>query len=405
MLLAQGLRLFLQAFYFIIIAKALGPQQYGAFVGTTSLVSILAPFAALGTGNLLIKNVSRDRSLFSDYWGNALFMTLISGSILGVCLLLISPLFLPPSISIQMVLLAAIADLIFFRFLDIAGQAFGAVLWLRQTALLSTLPNITRVIAALLLVHYFSHPTATQWMAFYLASTALPALLGLWMVHQQLGKPKLAIHRIQPEILEGCYFSIGLSSQTIYNDIDKTMLARLSTLEATGIYAAAYRLIDVAFVPVRSLLVAAYAKFFQKGAFGIQGSLTLARKLIPIAGIYALGSSLALFFLAPLIPLVLGQDYSGAVLALQWLAPLPMLKTLHYFAADTLTGAGFQGYRSAVQAGIAILNVLLNLWFIPRYSWQGAAGVSLVSDGLLMVALWVLVWIIYRDQQLKLRES
>ena len=39
------------------------------------------------------------------------------------------------------------------------------------------------------------------------------------------------------------------------------MLARLGTLEATGIYGAAYRLIDVSFAPVASLLTAAYAVF------------------------------------------------------------------------------------------------------------------------------------------------
>ena len=36
------------------------------------------------------------------------------------------------------------------------------------------------------------------------------------------------------------------------------MLARLGTLQATGIYGAAYRLIDVTFVPVSSLLTASF---------------------------------------------------------------------------------------------------------------------------------------------------
>lgn len=79
MLLAQGMRLVLQAAYFVIIARALGVEQYGAFVGATALVAIIAPFASFGGGNLLIKNVSRNRALFSEYWGNALFMSFVSG--------------------------------------------------------------------------------------------------------------------------------------------------------------------------------------------------------------------------------------------------------------------------------------------------------------------------------------
>ena len=67
---------------------------------------------------------------------------------------------------------------------------------------------------------------------------------------------------------------------------------------------------------------------------------------------------------------------------------MPLLKTLHYFAADALTGAGHQALRTLVQVAVAGFNVLVNLWLIPAYSWRGAAWSSLASDGLLAVALW-----------------
>jgi O-antigen/teichoic acid export membrane protein len=401
MLCGNGARLVLQAGYFIIIARALGPEQYGAFIGATSLISIVAPFASLGAGNLLIKNVSRNRALFSEYWGNALFMILTSGAVLIALVILVSPIFLPKTISLLLVFVAAITDLIFYRILDTAGQAFGSVLWLSRTAQLNILPNITRIIAALALVSFFKHPNALIWTCFYLLSTAICSLAGIYLVQRSLGQPKLALHRIKTEILEGFYFSLGLSAQTIYNDIDKTMLARLSTLEATGVYAAAYRLIDVAFVPVRSLLGAAYTKFFQHGANGIKGSMVLAKQLMPLSGLYGIAAGIGLFYCAPVVQLVFGNEYAGTVDALRWLAPLPFLKTMHYLAADSLTGAGFQGIRSTIQVLIAVFNILLNLWLIPLYSYRGAAWASLASDGLLMVVLWTVIALIYIKMNLK----
>lgn len=398
MLLAQGIRLVLQAGYFVIIARTLGVEEYGAFVGATALVSILAPFATLGSGNLLIKNVSRNRDLFRDYWGNALFMIFTSGLALILVLLLIAPIALPKTIPLLLVFLVAITDLIFYRILDTAGQAFQAVLWLSKTAQLNILPNITRLIAAIALAGLFPYPNAVEWAFLYLISTVVSALLGVLLVHRHLGMPKLALSRIQPEIREGFYFSVSLSAQTVYNDIDKTMLARLTTLDATGIYAAAYRLIDVAFVPVRSILAAAYAKFFQYGVAGISGSMALVKRLLPVAGGYGLAAGAGLFLLAPIVPYVLGDDYAGTVEALRWLAPLPFLKAMHYFAADSLTGAGFQGGRSAVQVVVAVFNVLVNLWLIPLYSWKGAAWSSLASDGLLMLGLWGMIAFFYRQQ-------
>lgn len=405
MLLAQGMRLVLQAVYFVIIARTLGAEQYGAFVGATALVAILAPFASLGGGNLLIKNVSRNKALFAEYWGNALFMIVVSGFALIALVLLIAPAVLPKTIPLVLIVLVCLTDLIFARILDTAGQAFQAVLWLSKTAQLNILPQVTRLIAAFALVSFFPNPGALEWTFLYLISTAVSALVAVFLVHRFLGAPKLALWRIQPEITEGFYFSVGLSAQTVYNDIDKTMLARLSSLEATGIYAAAYRLIDVAFVPVRSLLAAAYAKFFQRGAAGITGTMDFSKRLLPIAGIYGICVGIALFLLAPVVPYLLGDEYTGAVEALRWLALLPFLKAMQYFAADTLTGAGFQGARSAVQVIVAVFNVLVNLWIIPLYSWRGAAWSSLASDAFLMLSLWAVVFLLYQQKSQKLKAN
>lgn len=255
------------------------------------------------------------------------------------------------------------------------------------------------------MVRLVPNPDALDWAIFSIASTVVAALIGVLLVHVNLGYPKLALWRIKPEITEGCYFAVGFSAQTVYNDLDKTMLARLSTLEATGIYAAAYRLIDVAFVPIRSILSAAYAKFFQQGESGISGSLNLAKRLTPISGVYGLTAGVGLYLLAPLVPYILGDEYATAVEALRWLSPLIFLKALHYFAADTLTGAGFQGARSGVQIIIAVFNVLINLWLIPLYSWKGAALASLASDGMLLIALWGIVAFLYQQEVQLIKDS
>ena len=65
MFLGQGLRLVIQAAYFTVIARSLGASNYGAFVSIAALAGILFPFATMGSGFLLIKNVSRDQSLFA----------------------------------------------------------------------------------------------------------------------------------------------------------------------------------------------------------------------------------------------------------------------------------------------------------------------------------------------------
>ncbi len=210
----------------------------------------------------------------------------------------------------------------------------------------------------------------------------------------KLGPPKIALSRISSEIAQGFYFSTSMSAQTIYNDIDKTMLARLSTLDATGIYAAAYRVIDVSFTPVRSVLNAAYANFFRHGESGIAATYSYAKKLLPKMMGYSLLIFAALYLSAPVIPLVLGAEYARAVEALRWLSLLPFLKSMHSFLADSLTGAGYQRARTITQVGVAIFNVGLNFWLIPAYSWRGAAWSSLASDAALVLTLYAVVMVV-----------
>lgn len=399
MSLGYGCRLVIQFAYFVIIARSLGAEGYGAFIGVVALVAILSPFSGWGSSHLLVRDVSRDESVFRYRWGTAVARHLTSGTVLVGIVLLISNYLLPGSIPSLLVLLVAVSDLLFARILDTSGFAFLAFQRLGWTAQLQALLSLSRLGAAFGLILLTATPTPLQWGYLYLLSTALSAIVGFWLVNRKLGTPKIKLSSIASELREGFYFSLSTSSQNVHNDIDKTMLARFSTLEASGIYAAAYRLIQVTFTPIRALGYASYARFFQHGATGIKGSLGFARQLILYAGGYGLLVGVALYLIAPLLPYLLGADYQDAVGAVRWLALLPFFKAMQYFAADTLTGAGFQGIRSSVQLSVAMFNVLILLFLIPTYSWRGAAWASLASDALLLLGLWASVLYINRKKR------
>jgi O-antigen/teichoic acid export membrane protein len=394
MFLGFGMRVIVQAFYFVLIARVLGPHEYGGFVGATSLISIVVPFAGWGASNLLIKNVSRDLTVFREYWGNALFMTAVTGLLFFVVIISLYHFVLPSSIPIVLVIMVCIADLGASRVADIAAQSFMATDQLRYSANLGLLPYVLRLIGAAILLLFWHRATALAWGWFYLGSTLISCVVAFVVTSSKLGYPKLALWRIRGEFTEGFYFSAGLSAQTVYNDIDKTMLVRLSTLDAAGIYAAAYRLIDVAFTPVRSVMYAAYANFFRHGQRGMAVSYSYAKRILPKMMGYGALMFLLLFLTAPAIPLFLGPDYARTVEALRWLALLPLFKAIHFFLADSLTGAGYQGIRTAIQILVAVLNIGLNLWLIPSYSWRGAAWASLASDGALVIAMYAMVAVI-----------
>lgn len=405
MALGQGLRLIIQAIYFVEIARSLGVRNYGAFIGVVALIGIVYPFGTLGSGNLLVKNVARDRSLFPAYWGRALATTLSLGSLLILIVLGLSHFALPAEIPALLVAMVAVSDIIGLNLITQAGQAFQAIERLNWTAAIYVMISAGRLLGAFILVALYPHPSAFQWGYIYLGCTAVVTVISLLFVSRIIGKPRFVWRSITSELREGFYFSASQTSQTVYNDIDKTMLARLGTLTAAGVYGAAYRLIDVSFVPVSAALWSAYPHFFRAGARGISSSLEYAKPLMTRAVAYSGAIFLLIVLGSGIVPLILGPDYSATAAALRWLAILPVLKALHYFFSDTLTSAGYQGVRTAIQASVALLNVLLNLWIIPAYSWRGAAWSSIVCDTALLAGVASAVLILAKARRAKATDS
>lgn len=384
----QGARLLVQGAYFVVIARSLGAGNYGEFVGISALIAVLSPFAGNGAGQLLVKHVACDRKLFPVYWGNGLVWMLGSGVLLAALSIGLGSVLLPHSVPVALIVIISVSDIPVLGLADLAAKGYQSIERLDRCAQLTALPTITRLLAAVLLTITVHHPSALQWGYLYLAGTAAASALALTAVCVELDKPRFALRRIAREVGDGFFFALSEGARTIYNDIDKTMLIRMSTLTATGIYGAAYRLIEVSFAPTRSLLQASYPRFFQHGKEGMTSSFFFAKRLLRHAGVASLIICLGLLAGARVIPNVLGREYADCVDALRWLSILPLLKTVHHLMADALTGAGFQRLRTALQVIIAAVNILINLWWIPAYGWRGAAWSSLVSDGLLAAMMY-----------------
>jgi len=120
-----GVRMALQAAYFVIVARVLGAAGYGEFIGVSVLAAMLAPFGSFGTGNLLVRNVSREPATMADSWSTALVTTGMAGVVL-IGLLVGLAAFILPGTAVLLIVLVGVADLVFAQLSDICGKAFQA---------------------------------------------------------------------------------------------------------------------------------------------------------------------------------------------------------------------------------------------------------------------------------------
>jgi O-antigen/teichoic acid export membrane protein len=389
----------MQLAYFVLVARALTVHEYGMFIGVSAMASLLISFASFGSSDILVKYVSRDRSLFAKYWGNAILTGSIGSTFLIFTCLLASQLFFPDHGSPLVVFLVLLSDILCLMLWNISCDALGSHDKLYQVAQADILYSANKLIAAVILTLEVWESTLQTWAWLYCASSLATGLICVIFVNATLGMPKFQPSLALANIKEGIYFSLSYSADKVNGDIDKTMLASVATFEAAGIYAAGSRFLTAAYAPLHVLFKNAYMRYFKHGESGIQGSFGFAKRLLPAVVAYGCLIMVAFIGLAPLLPRVLGESYGETVTVLRWLSPYVLILGVQAIAGDSLTGAGFQSWRSGVNVAAALLNIALNLWMIPHYLWKGAIWSTLISDGSKLLVLWVMVLLLqYRDR-------
>jgi O-antigen/teichoic acid export membrane protein len=390
MLVGQGSSVIAQALYFALIGRLLGSAGYGLIVGASAAVSLLSQYSSLGSGLLLVQNVSRRRSAFSSYWGSAL-VTLASLSLIILLALVGAAPWIVGRSNIATLSILALGDVVFGQLCTLSSQAFQAHERMRNAAFIGTSTYTLRLAAAAGLYWKCGQITPQAWALVILLVSACAALAAVSAVTVALGRPVFSFRDAVHRSREGVVYAFSNSTASAYNDLDKTMLVHYQMNAAAGIYSMAYRVIDIGTIPIRAIHSAAFPRFFQKGADGISPVRRFAARILSRTLLIGCLACVVMFISAPLLPRIAGSNFYSSIAALRWLCLIPVLRACHLSAGDALVGAGHKKIRLWCQIGAALLNFGLNIILIPRFTWHGAAWASLATDGGLAIVTWVIL--------------
>lgn len=381
-----GGRLLLQIALFVIVARLLGPASFGAFVGVTALIAIISTFAGLACETLLVRNVARDRGTFAAGFGHGLILLAATTPILTGLVLLATPFLCGIPLDPWIICVIAVGDLFFLRVSLLCAACYQATERVAKSAAINIGFSACRLAAAGIAFAAVERLDIQTWGLFYAGGAGVAAILSLaWVLHD-FGRPKFAVawrdlgFGIQASLQSTLYFTL--------RDIDKPLLTRLASLEATGLYAAAFRIADAAVIPIRSLMYAAYASFFRHGQDGARGGLRFALRILPLAVAYAVPAGIGIALAPQFIPWVLGAEYADAGEILLYLAFLPLLHGAYNIAADALTASGHQSSRTAAHVAAAACMLIACWLLIPRFGAVGAAMANIGSHALLATLSW-----------------
>ncbi|MHA1369112.1 MAG: oligosaccharide flippase family protein [Promethearchaeota archaeon] len=405
-----GFRAFAQALVVITVAHVLGSERYGAYNAVLAVAGMWVSFCGIGGPIVLMRDVARDPKTFPLGWGCTL--TTLAWSTLPVLFLFLVTAWwiLPREIPMAIILPIGLGELIFWPQTNAATCAYRGYERMGRSARMMLAPVLGRFAAAmaLFLVVFWKWPgnTLILWSWLFMGGSLIAAAYTHYRVWIDLGKPvRPRWAEVKQYIRCGLPFSFSGSAQKLYLDADKFMLARLTTLSITGIYSAAYRVVDLAFLPLQALFGAAIPRLFRAGVKGVRQSLLVGFRLTWPMLLYSIAAGVILSMGAPVIPHILGFEYNDIITVVRWFAWLPLMSLPRMFLQETLTASNAQKHGMAIMLAGTTINIALNFWWIPVWGWQGAAAATYGAEAFMTLGLLGMIYLQKRKEEKEEEEN
>ena len=372
----------------IILARALGPADFGAWATISSLVVILAVLSDGGFHTLTVRDVSADPDKSASFFNKTLIARLILS--LAAALGLVAYGLTGWDKGVPMWLFPIGAALLFPEAIIRSGQAMLNG-WQRidLAAKLSLGQGVVwaGAVCGAVLLGGGVVGAATAWLAGHLIfAGATVVVIKPLMVGP--GEPKAETR--PPLTLFRQAFPYGLLTvlHVLYSRVDVIMLSSMTGLAAAGVYGAALRLFEAGLI-ISSALAAALLPVIARQLHDglIDRLLAGYGRAVRLLTIVALPAALmTLFFGGWIMNLFFGSDFASSgpvltVLGLSWIMAFINAPLGAILASSTMMGR----FAPWIAANTG-LNVLLNWWLIPVHGPVGAAGATLICEitGLVM---------------------
>ena len=173
----------------------------------------------------------------------------------------------------------------------------------------------------------------------------------------------------------------------VYFRADMFLLSILKTTQDVGIYGLSYKFFDF-LIALPLFLSNAIYPFLIKAKVNRQlfTSVTNRYFLVFLAASFIV--IIPFWFISPLFTLI-KADFAGSILPFRiLLLSLPFFFTTS-FLQWTLITLGKQKYLMLVYLFSTLLNIILNIIFIPQFSYVACATITLISEGIVFVFLLI----------------
>lgn len=373
------LRMVVGLFVGIWVARYLGPEQFGLFSYAQSFVGLFTAIATLGLDGIVVRELVKDESKANTLLGTAFYLKLVGG--FAVLLILAIAINFTSNDQYTNILIFIIASATIFQSFNVIDFYFQSKTLSRYVVFANIISlfvssivkvvlilNEAPLIAFAYVILFDSFVLAMGFVYFYFKNNLS---CNLWKFD------KIMAIRLLKDSWPLIFGSIAAS---IYMRIDQVMIKEMMNSEAVGYYAVSSKLSDLwLFITVlitKSLLPSIISAKKQSDKLFVYRMQYLYSILVKIAFFI---SVFITFFAQDIVRLLYGEQYLKSIPILViyvWSIIFIYLSnaSTSYFLAENM-----QLHASMRLVFGAIINIILNIYWIESCGSIGAAYATLVS--------------------------
>lgn len=363
------------------IARTLGPQNFGEISYVISIIGVLGFLSAIASGNVLYRDIVRAHHNKNELLGTGWLVSLLA-SLFTITFVIVFIFAIPhDELTRNVALILCLAQ--FFTPFSIIQHTFYARTDTKKISLAQFIIHITISLAKIMAMASGNGVLILAVIMFLEQILVAATLSGLYIYtykHTPLNW-RFNFDYAKQLIKDSLPFVVVASSATISARIDQIIIKQFIDTTSVGLYQAAVQMTELwQFIP-GLILTALYPAIvnaknssnYKKRLYGIGGTFL----------IYGFLASLFTTILAPiLIPLIYGPAFTGSILILQIYCWSIAGTVLGFLVMHILVTENLRKIQIVTGVLPMLINLGLNLIWIPQYGMAGAAWATVVSYSL-----------------------
>lgn len=380
MFAARIVSLIVSFFTIAIVARYLGPENFGKLSYAQSFVAIISVFASLGIDQVLYRNLAAEPEREHEILGTAFVTKLFFGSL--ALLLSIALAVSIQSDPILTWLIALVALTFIFHPLGVISTYFQAKVQAKYPAIITLILGFLIPVLKLLVIYFDQGILYFAGIIAFEALFAVTCYVGIyvWLCGGNPLHWKFSQSTFLNLIKDSWPLMLASLSGYIYGRIDQVMIQNLLDSTAVGLYDVAVRLTELLGL-LPSIIIASLvpAVVGARSRDNVEYNKRLKAMALLCLSIAALSAGL-LYLAAPsLVPLLFGSEFSDSIILVRVYAwstiGTVMIILLQQYLVIEKKSKNFLAYSALG----AVSNIILNLLLIPIYGNIGAAYATLTT--------------------------